>query len=589
MKFVKYIFLSSILCLAISCNEDEILNEVPLDFLTAENAYVNPEGINSALVRQYNRARNFSHVSSSSSSDGDLWLGTDVAYHARSWGSDRWSVYNIRTDDSKARDRWRNAYRMVFNSNVIIDRLNEDAATPIEYGNADQKNQHLGEAYFFRAWAYRSLVYLFGDVPIITSEVTEAKKDYVRAPKQEVLDLIIADFELARDLLPSKSNISEAGRIPKAAALHYLAETYLANGQTTEAIAATSTIIDDANYGLMTSRFGSRVAEKGDVYWDLFRLNNQNLSENTEGIWVFQDEYLTPGGDSNARWERALGGEYNRFQAKGEANGKRTFIYESTYHGGRAQGYIRPTSHVTHGIWKGNWDNDIRNSNNNILRKWWVDNPESVYYNDTINLADPVDVNKFMGGPRGVQSDTTRYIYPYFLKFTRINNHEADEMTDGSFSSAQLALATEDHKNFVASFNGVGPKLVGGARRYRADTYALRLAETYLLRAEAYLAANNLSSAAEDINVVRRRSGAIEITAADVDMDYILDERLRELIFEEPRRITLGRLGLIYDRTSKYNDYAKDNVQPHHNLYPIPLTDIQANTDAELVQNPGYN
>jgi len=351
-----------------------------------------------------------------------------------------------------------------------------------------------------------------------------------------------------------------------------------------------NSIINSGEYALMTERFGSRKDEPGDVFWDLFRLNNQNRSSgNTEVIWAFQDEYPTQGGDNDARWERTLGGEYNRWQAKDEYDGIRTFIYESTYNGGRGQGYIRPTSHVTHGIWKDNFYTDIRNSEYNIKRKWWVDNPQSAYYGDTIDLSDPADMAKYMGGPRGVEDDTNRYMYPYYHKFVTVNNHVAEELLDGSLTDAQKALATPEHIAMVESYGGVGPKLHGNARRYRTEIYALRLAEVYLLRAEAYLMKGDQASAATDINVVRDRANATPVLAADVDIDYILDERIRELIWEEPRRITLGRLGLIYDRTSRYNDYAKDFVQPHHNLYPIPQTDVLVNSEAELAQNPGYD
>ncbi len=116
----------------------------------------------------------------------------------------------------------------------------------------------------------------------------------------------------------------------------------------------------------------------------------------------------------------------------------------------------------------------------------------------------------------------------------------------------------------------------------------MRLAETYLLRAEAYLNLDNKIAAAADINQVRERAGAPLISPEEVDIDFILDERLRELYLEEPRRLTLARLGLVYERTKKYNPYAAPHIQPHHNLYPIPARELRVNTDAELVQNPGY-
>lgn len=88
---------------------------------------------------------------------------------------------------------------------------------------------------------------------------------------------------------------------------------------------------------------------------------------------------------------------------------------------------------------------------------------------------------------------------------------------------------------------------------------------------------------------MRERVGARRIGAGDVTIDYILDERLRELSFEEPRIMTLGRLGLIYDRVSRYNDYTEgETVSEYNNLYPIPYSEIERNTDAVLEQNPGY-
>ena len=73
---------------------------------------------------------------------------------------------------------------------------------------------------------------------------------------------------------------------------------------------------------------------------------------------------------------------------------------------------------------------------------------------------------------------------------------------------------------------------------------------------------------------------------AEIDIDFILDERLRELNFEEKRRLTLARLGLVYERTIQYNPFV--TMESYHNLYPIPFSEIERNTEAELEQNSGY-
>jgi hypothetical protein len=116
-----------------------------------------------------------------------------------------------------------------------------------------------------------------------------------------------------------------------------------------------------------------------------------------------------------------------------------------------------------------------------------------------------------------------------------------------------------------------------------------RLAETYLIRAEAYLGLGNTALAADDINVVRARSNAAPIVAGDVDLDYILDERMREFGVEEKRILTLMRTGKFYDRLKLCDpNYYGLTVQPFHNLWPIPQSEIDRNRGAVLEQNPGY-
>ena len=118
--------------------------------------------------------------------------------------------------------------------------------------------------------------------------------------------------------------------------------------------------------------------------------------------------------------------------------------------------------------------------------------------------------------------------------------------------------------------------------------YMARLAETYLLRAEAYLGKGNAQKAADDINVLRARAQTTPATAAEMNIDYILDERLRELYLEEFRTATLTRLGKLYDRDKRYNPKSGLAIEEHHNLWPIPATEITQNTGATMEQNPGY-
>ena len=138
-------------------------------------------------------------------------------------------------------------------------------------------------------------------------------------------------------------------------------------------------------------------------------------------------------------------------------------------------------------------------------------------------------------------------------------------------------------------------QLAGTGGKTYTDQYFFRLAEAYLLRAEANVKLGKNAEAAADINVLRHRAKAKEVTADQMDLDFILDERLRELVCEEKRRLTLARTGKLAERIKKYNPYfsaahsadGKD-YDAHFDLFPIPLSAIQANKDGKLEQNPGY-
>ncbi|MCB0855326.1 MAG: RagB/SusD family nutrient uptake outer membrane protein, partial [Bacteroidetes bacterium] len=125
------------------------------------------------------------------------------------------------------------------------------------------------------------------------------------------------------------------------------------------------------------------------------------------------------------------------------------------------------------------------------------------------------------------------------------------------------------------------------------DFIMARLADAYLIAAEAALKAGNQSKAAEYVNVVRARAARpgreadMVVAEADVNLDYILDERARELSGEMHRWYDLTRTGKLIERVTKYNAQAAPNIKPHHVLRPIPQTHIDA-VNGEYNQNDGY-
>src|SRR5690606_11981144 len=120
------------------------------------------------------------------------------------------------------------------------------------------------------------------------------------------------------------------------------------------------------------------------------------------------------------------------------------------------------------------------------------------------------------------------------------------------------------------------------------DLVYLRLAETYLIKAEAELLLERYDDAANTLNIIRARSNASPISAAEVDIDFILDERSRELVMEEQRRWSLLRTGKLVERVRKYNHNGGQHIAERDTIYPLPQSVIDANITHDMEQNEGW-
>lgn len=556
MKTIRILILIIISTVTISCSKD-YLEEKPVSFLSSNNAYKTYADINSSVNNLYYLVR-YEFFSLDEMRPFDYIFGTDLVYDGEP-SVERYTNMLAAFDPTSYRNfiHWNNLYKIISESNTII---NKSATAQI---TDQQRTLVIAQAKFFRAFSYRTLVYLYGGVPLVVDEVTTPKIDFVRASKEEVLNQIIEDLKFAAVNLPGITQVKN-GEVNNLCAQHLLAEVYLAANKPKEAIAAATVVIDDPATDLMRNRFGSRANEAGDVYWDLFRKNNQNrASGNKEGIWVIQFETDVLGGGSLSSekggsflMERLHAPMFRDLQIAGKNPFKWPFDNNGT--GGRGIGWAISTKYFSDGIWTGaDFNDDMRNSDYNFVRKFTVNNPGVPGYpvGSVINTQSP---------PPGVVVPS-RQIYAYQSKATTPNNHPA-----GMYA------------------NKATGELTNAAGATYTDQYMFRLAETYLLRAEAYMKDGNNQKAADDINVVRLRAKASLVLSANVTMDYILDERMRELGVEEKRRLTLMRTGTIYDRVVKYNPYYANQILTKFNLWPIPSGDIERNTGAKLEQNPGY-
>jgi hypothetical protein len=128
------------------------------------------------------------------------------------------------------------------------------------------------------------------------------------------------------------------------------------------------------------------------------------------------------------------------------------------------------------------------------------------------------------------------------------------------------------------------------------DFFVARLAETYLIAAEALLRDGRATEALPYINAVRRRAAIpgheaeMELTVDQLTLGEILNERARELAGEMMRWFDLVRTHTLVARVRAYNwmdPVGSTSIQPYHALRPIPRTQMDGTTCC-YTQNPGY-
>jgi hypothetical protein len=556
------------LLFTVSSCSDAILKEKPLDFLSPENAYATESGVVQGITALHQRVRLVYYTYTVFGTMNWATHGSDVGYNGET--PDRGSRYlnsyrDLTPTYTPAVDHWIEGFLIIQWANLLIDKT-EDLDASVFAGGEAGKNACLAEARFFRAFIYRNLVSTYGDIPLMNSPVSSARADFVRDPVSEIHKLMEADFKFAATHLPKPGEEDAPGRITQGPAWHYLAETYLEMNNPQEAVNAATHVINDYRYALMTERFGNRLAKdilgSGDVWFDLFGYTNHNLPNNTEAMWVIQCERgVTDQTTINSSY--IYGPRY--FDITVAPDGKKAINgtwYNNAWTGisdtlSRPCGNARGTNLMHYYLWADDWDNDIRNAEHNIKRNVYYDNPESEYYGQKIDFK----LYEGTAYPRtNPLDDTVRLLFPVFMKF-------------------------HDPCNYTVNL----PRAGGGSTH--KDWDAVRFAETLLLRAEAYLGINRADLAAADVNLVRARANARPVSASDVDIDYVLDERARELYGEEWRLIVLRRTGKLVERVRKYNDNPfcpGAHIEEHNVRWPIPQTQIDLNIDAEFRQNPGY-
>jgi len=509
---------------------------------------------------------------------------------------------NLNSDDfTKIGWYWDNEFVAVRQANTIISNINLPT-----YASEAEKNQILGAAYFYRAYNYYRLVHQFGDVPLLLQDLENPKADFYSTKREVILTKMKSDLEFAQTWVLDGGNKGEA---TKGGVSHLLTKVNLALGKFDDAIASATNVIGGGKYGMMTGRFGSTASDlTKNVVWDLHRMDNKAISANREALFLVIDREafagFTPSGSQLMR---------NTVPAWHFANVKTpsgataivdlvTAEIPLTRMYGRGIGRYRGTPYSTKYIWTDN--TDYRHA-----KGMWMEMTDLVYNNPALKTSTNAADRALYGQPLQMYSAAD-------IK---------QRFTNGALDTIRHWFGWPHYKVFINSTNALAlDPYWTPPRGTNTDWYVFRLAETYLLRAEAYYWKGDLALAMADINVVRSRANAALLTnASQITIGTILDERARELYWEEPRKTELTRIAYIfaqtgkaayngktytlanfsdnnfmYDRIMEKNDFYKNQVPtlqgvnykiaPYHVLWPIPASAQRFNTEGRINQNKGY-
>jgi hypothetical protein len=553
--FSKIIAAALLLCVSFGCSKD-LLNENPPHIISTETLYKNLSGFEAGLNGLYSLVRQEREgLNGGTALVCNMFMnGVDnmVTNHTVSGFSqiaEGWGALNNPANSFYA-DVFAWLYQVINAANTII--VSAETRQDIDWrggsASADaNKLRVIAEAKAMRAWAYRHLSFCWGDVPMSLTESlgSTIRTDWQRTPLAAVRRQVIDDFRFAEQYIGVEPSL--AGRITKGAVQHFISEMYLTIQKPDSALLWADKAIATPAYKLITARYGVKRTQPGVAFMDMFYNGNANREEgNTEALWVFQFQQETNGGGTNAILRRDHHSRYTNIRV-----GTVSPFIVTAERGG--QGYGRMS-----------------------LTKWAIDN-----YEATDERASGYAIRKYFvlnnaaaNAPQEADRLPAGYQYGDTIKLSWANDITATSRSRVDWPFSRKADSGD-------------PLNPGGSSAYNDQVY-LRLGETYLLKAEAQLLLNQKDAAAETINVLRRRAKASTITGNDVTIDFVLDERSRELMLEEHRRYTLLRTNKWVERTKKYNKNGGQLVAARDTLFPIPQTVIDANLTQKMEQNPGF-
>ncbi len=521
----------------------------------------NPSGLTGQTL--YSQAAGFETLVSAAYSYTRFWYGKEEGYSISEQGTDIWTngtgdVYpqlstynNLQGSNTTALNlEWNNLYAAINLCNLGIKQI----ANVKDY-SAQQKTLREAELRFLRAFYYWHVVEIWGSVHFTTEPTETAMTTANRTPVETFYNQIFADLQFAISNLPATAP-SQYGRVWQPVAKAFLARMYLTRGKNNEAIGLVNDVIKNYGFTLVpkyADLWNMGNLKNKEVVWSIDYSANLSLNDLTTSAYP----YGHPRGSNS--------GHLLYLMVYDQVN---TTILIRDINNGRPFNRYMPTLALLNMF---DETNDSR----------YDASFQTVWY-----------VNKAATG--FAIGDTAAYTAKKTIPAAEMNSKK---YTTYDLSKVYGTNNVPIQRRFYVSlkkFKDSTRPTFNEAQSAR-DAFVIRLAEMYMIGAEAELNIGKPDSAAYYLNIIRTRAALpgkvanMQVLPSQVTLDFILEERAREFAGEQLRWFDLKRTGKLVERVKAMNPDAAGFIQPFHTVRPIPQSQIDAVTNKdEFMQNPGY-
>jgi hypothetical protein len=281
----KIVIIAAVLaCLTATSCDNGFIERSPISNMNELEFYKTEADFNTALVAVYRTLHTIYDAQGPVSYFGEQMSdnGTLTAHTGTQGDYFDFRDHTVKVSNSLVLSYWNSFYQSMYRINTFLDK--------IQTADFERKTVYEGEARFIRGLYYYLMVQLWGDVPLVVKPLNvEESYEMGRTPAAQVYEQIISDLDFASKNLPTKTGVSEAGRISSEAAYGILAKVYLARnagGDRQQAQDALMNIYGKPGFALIAN------------YEDLWEISNKNTSEA-----VFEIQYKGGAGNpSSAYW-----------------------------------------------------------------------------------------------------------------------------------------------------------------------------------------------------------------------------------------------------------------------------------------------